>query len=365
MSSDDAIPPRPQAPVPPPPPPPAEDAGSQALAEALRSSFFIVKIIMAGLLLVFLGSGFFTVGPHEQAIVLRLGRPVGEGLQALLNPGLHLAFPQPIDQVVRIPITSLQRAESSIGWYQTPEERSTLAPPPPSGNSLNPASTSYALTCDSNIIHVMATLQYRITDPISFHFDFVNAPVFITNALNNALIFASSQMRIDDILTRNRAGFRDRVMDRLQKLADAQHLGITLDQLDVNASPPLYLANKFNEVDQAMVKRDNLRNQAQTYATTTIAKARGDAATRTYAADAARKRTVDMTAAQADTFEKLRSQYEQNPPFFERIRQMTLLNDIYNNVQDKITMPPNSKELRLQLSREPQAPSTNSYVTSP
>ena len=52
MSSDDSILPRAQAPVPPAPPPPAEDAGSQALAEALRSSFFIVKIIMAGLFLV-------------------------------------------------------------------------------------------------------------------------------------------------------------------------------------------------------------------------------------------------------------------------------------------------------------------------
>jgi hypothetical protein len=51
-----------------PPPggaPPAEDAGSQALAEALRSSFFIVQIIMVVLVLVFLFSGFYTVGPQE------------------------------------------------------------------------------------------------------------------------------------------------------------------------------------------------------------------------------------------------------------------------------------------------------------
>jgi hypothetical protein len=54
--------------------PPAEDAGTQALAEALRSSFFIVQIIMVALVLVFLGSGFFTVGPQEKAIILRLGQ---------------------------------------------------------------------------------------------------------------------------------------------------------------------------------------------------------------------------------------------------------------------------------------------------
>ena len=73
-------------------PPPAEDAGSQALADALRSSFFIVKIIMVALVLVFLGSGFFTVGPQEQAIKLRLGKPVGEGGAGAAWPRLSLGL---------------------------------------------------------------------------------------------------------------------------------------------------------------------------------------------------------------------------------------------------------------------------------
>jgi membrane protease subunit HflK len=364
MSPEDPILPPAPASVPPPPPPP-EDVGSQALAEALRSSFFIVKIIMVVLVLLFLGSGFFKVDPQYKAIVLRLGKPVGEGEKALLGPGLHWAFPRPIDQVEFIPFTSLQTADSSVGWYQTPDERARGVAPNPGGRSLNPATASYALTADSNIIHVVATARYRITDPVAFHFDFANGPVVITNDLNNALLFAASQMPIDDILTRNRTAFKERVQDRVRDLIDSEHLGVTVDQVDVDASPPLYLAPKFNELDQAMVKRDNVRNKAQSYANTTLAAAEGEAATRVYAADAIRKRTVDMVAAQANTFQKLRGQYEQNPAFFERIRQMTLLETIYTNAQDKITMPPNSRELRLNLSREPQPPSTNSYVATP
>ncbi len=71
------------------PPETPVDAGSQALSEALRSSFAIVKFVMLLLVLVFLGSGFFTVGPQERALVLRFGRPVGTGEKALLGPGLH------------------------------------------------------------------------------------------------------------------------------------------------------------------------------------------------------------------------------------------------------------------------------------
>ena len=62
----------------------AVDAGSQALAEALRSSFAIVKIVMVLMVLVFFGSGFFQVGPQEKAVILRFGRPVGEGQKPCL-----------------------------------------------------------------------------------------------------------------------------------------------------------------------------------------------------------------------------------------------------------------------------------------
>ncbi len=203
-------------------------------------------------------------------------------------------------------------------------------------------------------------LKYRITDPIAFHFDFANAPAFITNALNNALLFAASQFPVDDILTRNRAAFRERVMERARELIDSQKLGVTLDQLDVDASPPLYLKPKFDEVDTrpcSSATKPATRRRAMP--PPRWPKRRGEAATRVFVADALRKRMVDMVTAQADTFQKLRGQYERDPAFFERVRQMTVLEKIYTNALQKIIMPPNAAELRLELSREPQAPSTN------
>ena len=77
-----------------------EDAGSQALSDALRSSFAIVRVIMVLLVVVFFASGVFTVPSQEKAIVLRFGRPVGSGEERLLGPGLHWSFPYPIDEVI-------------------------------------------------------------------------------------------------------------------------------------------------------------------------------------------------------------------------------------------------------------------------
>ena len=114
-------------PLPPPPAAPApevvEDAGSRALAEALRSSFVIVKVIMVLLAVLFLGSGLTTVGTQEKAVILRFGRPVGEGEDALLGPGFHWAWPPPIDEVVKIPIGQVQTVQSTIGWYATTAAR--------------------------------------------------------------------------------------------------------------------------------------------------------------------------------------------------------------------------------------------------
>src|SRR2546427_10885003 len=102
-----------QTPRPPAPGVP-DDAGSQALAEALRRSFSLIRFVMIGLVIVFLGSGFFTVEQKEKAIILRLGKPVGEGEKALLGAGLHWSFPYPIDEVIKVPITEIQRVNSTV-----------------------------------------------------------------------------------------------------------------------------------------------------------------------------------------------------------------------------------------------------------
>src|SRR5688572_20506599 len=96
-----------------------DDSGTRALSEALSSSFVIVKAAMVIMIVVFLGSGIFVVGPQENAIILRLGKPHGTGSKLVLGPGLHWSYPRPIDEVVRIRIKELQSVSSTIGWYQT------------------------------------------------------------------------------------------------------------------------------------------------------------------------------------------------------------------------------------------------------
>src|SRR6185369_5824359 len=96
----------------------SDDTSSQALSEALSSSFMLVRLLIIALLVALAFSCCFQVKQNEVAIVLRLGRPVGDTPeQRLRRPGLHWSLPYPIDEVVKIPLGESSVVRSTIAWY--------------------------------------------------------------------------------------------------------------------------------------------------------------------------------------------------------------------------------------------------------
>jgi membrane protease subunit HflK len=347
-------------PEPLPPPETPVDAGSQALAEALRSSFAIVKFVMVLLVLLFLASGFFTVGPQERAILLRFGRPVGEGEKALLPPGLHWSFPYPIDESIKVSISGLQQVSSSVGWYAVTPEQMLAGIEPQAGGTLNPIVDGYVLTADANIIHTRATLTYRIKDPVRYVFGFVNASNAVQNALDNALLYASARFKVDDILTRDVAGFQEEVRHRVTQAVEKQDLGVLVEQCAVLSVRPRQLKEAFERVTMAEQERGKLLNAARTEENQITNKASADAAALISLAQSERTNLVSDMAAQADKFQKILPQYREHRDLFTQQSLLETLSHVLTNAQDKIFVSdsPNGKprELRLLLNREPQMP---------
>ena len=335
-----------------------EDAGTQALSEALHSSFAIVKILMLGLVVLFLFSGLFTVSPQERAIILRLGVPVGGGDGKLWGPGLHWAFPPPIDEVVKIPVGQVQHVASTVGWYATTAAEEAARTEPEPGPSLNPVKDGYLLTGDENILHVRANLRYRIAEPgLRYMLDFANASNLVQNAFNNALIYTASRYAVDDALTRDQAGFREMTRDRLQAIVARLNLGITEIQIDnVQIIPPRQLKAAFARVSEAEVLRSKDLNEAKTYENETISKARADAEARKNLGEAERTRLVEFIAAEVERFTNTLPAYRANPALFTQQRRAEALRTIYTNAQEKIVAlnagTATNRTLWLQISRE-------------
>jgi membrane protease subunit HflK len=326
----------------------------------LRSSFAIIRVIMVVLVIVFLGSGFFTVGTQEKALLLRLGRPTGGAEKPLLGPGPHWAFPYPIDEVVRIPVGQVQVIHSTIGWYATTAAQEAAGQEAPPGPSLNPALDGYVLTADANIIHVRGALRYRISEPgLRYIFDFVNASNSVQNAFNNALLYAAASLPVDQAL-RDNAGFRERVRRRLEQTIAREQMGLTVDQIDLLAIPPRQVKADFDKVSQAIVRRSKVLNDARSYENERLSRAKGDAAARLSAGETERNRLVEFVSAEANRFSELLPAYRSNPELFKRQHQIEVLQRLMTNVQDKLVLPEPVQgrpvELRLELNREPLRP---------
>ena len=338
------------------------DTGSQALTEALRGSFVIVKFVMFALLAVFIFSGFFTVGPQEKAIVLRFGKPVGDGDKMLLSAGLHWAWPYPIDEVEKVPITEIQKVRSTVGWYATTDSMESAGTEPPPGPSLNPAIDGYALTADGNIVHSRATLRYRIADPIQYVFGFTSGSNAVQNALNNALLHAAARFTVDEILTRDVVGFKDAVTRRFEQLVTAQKLGVLVEQCDVESKSPRQLKMIFDAVITAGQNRSKVLNEARSFENQTLTRAESGATNIVNLAETGRKARLDTLAADVERFRALRPNYERNPDLYRQQELVKVMGRVLTNVNDRIYLPDRvdgkSREMRLQLNREPLKPKT-------
>ncbi|HKW29031.1 MAG TPA: protease modulator HflK [Verrucomicrobiae bacterium] len=337
-----------------------EDAGSQALAEALRSSFAIVKFVMVVLVIIFFGSGFFQVGPQQEAIILRFGKPVGQNEAALLGPGLHWSFPYPIDEVVKIPITEIQKVSSTIGWFaETPEQELSGNLPPP-GPSLVPGVDGYVITADRNIIHTRAALYYQVDQPIHYVFDFVSASNTIQNALNNALLDTAARFKVDDILYSDVAGFQDAVEQRVRALADQEGLGITVKQCNVESIPPRQLKDVFDQVTEARQNQNKVLDDAHSYENQVTNSADAQAAAILSEARSARALYVQSLQADAKAFSALLPNYQINPALFEQQKLVQVMGQALTNADFKAYLPTSANgepvELRLMLNREPPGP---------
>lgn len=340
-----------------------EDVGTQALQEALRSSFIIVKVIMVILVACFLGSGFFTVAPEQQAIILRFGEPLGIGPEQLLQPGAHWSIPYPVDEIIKIPIKKILTATTSVSARaETAEEEEArdksehMMPQP--NEPLRNGIDGYTITGDRNIIHVRATIRYHISDPLAYELGLLNAPALVTNALNNAVLFASASFMADDALRKDVARFKEVVIGRMQERIKVQNLGIAIDSLDVKAVTPRQTRMAFNEVINAEQGNQKTILAARGYASRTLTEAQGEADARINAGKTDRTRLVQTIEGDADYFKNQLPYYQKNPDLFVRQRQTIALQRVLTNAQDKFFLPNRAdgqaRELRLQLNREPR-----------
>ena len=332
------------------------DAGTRALSDALKSSFWILKGIMAALVVVFLFSNLRIVGPEERGVILRFGRPVGEGEGILLMPGPKLAWPYPIDEFIKVPISRVQQVESTVGWYRTSAVTEATGDDESNSGPLNPLSDGYTLTGDTNIVHIRASFNYRITDPARYLFAFTNTPVLLTNALNNAITYAAARFKVEYLLRDGSLAFSDEVRGRVSALVQQQGLGVSVEAVIATIIPPRQVKQLFDQVLEATERKNKEVNEASTVAIRTRQEAENIAARIVFSAHNEYTNELVQIRNETNRFGALLPSYLESPALLRQRLLSEMMLKAAPSIERKYVLKDRSdggkQELRLLLNRE-------------
>ncbi len=292
-----------------------------------RASGLPIKgIIGAILLLILVLSSFYTVGPEEVGVLLRLGK-----FQRTTDPGLHLKLPFGIETATKVPIQRQLKAEFGFKTVSA-GIRSQYA-------TRGKEPESNMLTGDLNAAVVEWVVQYRISDPYKFLFRVRNVQSTLRDMSEAVMRKVVGDRTVNEVLTIGRQEIADLAQQELQDLCDQYENGIKIVQVvlqDVN--PPDPVKPSFNEVNQAQQEKEKLINQAQSEYNKVIPKAKGQALQTISEAEGYAVNRINTARGDSARFVALYEAYRRAPEVTKKRIFLETMNNVLPKVSKKIVI---------------------------
>ncbi|MCI0456524.1 MAG: FtsH protease activity modulator HflK [Gemmataceae bacterium] len=205
-------------------------------------------------------SGFTQVGPDEQGVVLRFGRPVAD-----LKPGLHYRWPWPVEEVVRVQPHRVRTV--TVGFRVVPGAKPAGAADWASvhgGDIKRIEDEAVMITGDGNLVEVQASVRYRLHDPHVYLFQVRDTDEVVRAGAEAVLRRLIAGRAFQELLTTKRQEFQSEALSRLAARCAEYKLGIELDGLALHdLHPPQEVVEAYHKVAGAMQERDRRVNEAE------------------------------------------------------------------------------------------------------
>lgn len=393
------------------------DAGARSLSEALKASFFILKLIMIALVIFFIASGFETVGSEEEAIVLRFGKIRGEALKSRSAP--YWIFPEPIEEIIKIPVKKTIDLDVDSFWYfQTEEERLSgekkrVGPTEP----LRPTIDGYCLVrgekkeglitslgeSDYNIVHCKWRLIYQIDNPKKFfkniyvekskpgdvYFEIIRKSInpLIRDIIESSVVSAMVHYTIDEVMFEKVGRVSENVRRLVQAKLDKVESGIRVVSIQLfDITWPLQVDSAFQASIMASQRKQTKINEAGTYSQKALNEAggpiayellgalkeantgeerleflwlqlAGQAQKKIAEARAYRTSVVKNAKANAEYLHEILTEYRKRPQLVTQEIYKTAMEQILENADEKMIIQPvkstEGSEIRFLYNRDP------------
>ena len=251
---------------------------------------------------IYLLTGIYIVSPGEQAVVRRFGivqeQPVGEGL--------HYRLPFPIDQVQKVNVSEVRRADVGMSLpehvHQPGEEPQPIQ----------------LLTGDENIITTQAVVHYKVVDAAKFLYN-VNgsSEQLVRYSVEAALVKMMANTAVDNVLISEKGATQNDILNTAQDLLDEYGSGMQITAFNIKSIvPPDEVSDAFLDVTTAKEEKETAINEANGYSNSLIPQARADAEKKITAAEAYKEEQISRATGDTGKFLSMLKEYQNNSAIY-------------------------------------------------
>ena len=289
---------------------------------------YIVIGIFVVALFIWLGTGFYTVQPGEEAALRRFGK-----FDSTEGPGLHWFWPAPIGTRATVVVDEVQRLELGVRGG-TPILSESLMITGDLDEEGQPGEAP-------NIVDVQLLVQYDVKDIAQFLFRVVDpAGVTIKDVAETSLRQVIGSRPIDDVLTDKKEDIQAETKLLLQSLLDLYQAGINVREVKLlNVFAPQQVKDAFDDVVRAKEDKARIINLADAYKEDIIPKARGQAARLLELAEGFRQQRIAIATGQANRFLAILEEYRKAPGVTRQRLYLEAMEDILPGISKIIGDP--------------------------
>jgi membrane protease subunit HflK len=290
------------------------DFGGGNFQPDMKSAGIGVGLVIAVVLLIWLGTGFFIVQEGQQAVITQFGR-----YKATVGAGFNWRLPYPIQRHETVYVSQIRSVD--IG-------RDSIV-------KATGLKDSAMLTMDENIVELKFAVQYRLKDARAWLFESKNPAEAVVQAAESAAREVLGKMKMDSALAEERDQIAPRIRTLTQTILDRYSLGVEVVGVNLQQGgvrPPEQVQAAFDDVLKAGQERERAKNEAQAYANDVIPRAVGAASRLTQEAEGYRARIVAQAQGDAQRFKSVLAEYQRAPQVTRDRLYIDSMREIYANV---------------------------------
>ena len=311
--------------------------------------------ILALLVFLTLNGLWYQVPAESEAVKLRFGRLVEEGIK----PGLHFKLPLGIETVDIQPVQRQLKMEFGFSTAGATNDFQYGA----RGEEENVKSM---VTGDLNSAHVEWVVQYRITNLADYLFKVREAAETLRDVSESVMREIVGDRTVDEVLTIGRLEIETEALGKINQIAKLYDLGLTIDQVQLKGvNPPPAVRASFEEVNNAQQERETLINVARGEYNKAVPRAKGEADQKLSEAEGDALKRINESIGDAARFKSIYAAYANAPDVTRQRLYFETMSEILPRLGNKVILDEAASNVLPFLPLTPGTPAPPRPTTPP